>query len=389
MKKTGNKKTTTPLSKGGFFLVLFFLFMLHSSITTSTTKNILITATYDQQAATNHIVHLNKMIFINGIPGGEEKIMDVITQTDDDNLPRIRFDLGPNQIYRDRYIITSYGNVIDMQEKKVLVDSHDQFMKASGDSLIFYTNDIFRGEFYSVLNLRTGNYFQVKNPAFKVKTGQDVEADCTLKNYKIYLYPPSAEKIELVRDAGYGEDVSLIPGAHHQCPIFWIDHDDFLYPNYSAQHDFVSINKVNVSSGTEEKIGEIDQLPENHSLSRFYKSPEGTIVYECSRGNFGIDYAKKKILELQFLSAGNDFSISVNEHDGKGRDVRNGENVIGTYFCDPATAVSTKGLIAFPYEIVLANEHYLQGYMVWSSATTKWQSFGDSDLCAVIGWTEE
>ncbi len=351
-------------------------------------KYSLVYAVYDAQAASNHVVHVRKVTFSGGVPSAPENIMDIVTQQPGDRVPRIRFDLGPNSVYRNRWVITSYGNVIDLQEKKVLVDQHDRFVRASGDSLVFFTNDITKGKYYSVLDLKTGRYEQVKNPAFRALPGKDVEADCALKNYKIYYYPPSAPKVEVVKDAGFGEDVSLIAGARPQLPMHWIDNDNFLYPNYSSAHDYVSIMKVTLSTKTQEKIGEIDRLPENHALSRFYTTTEGEIIYQCARGHFSIDVAKKKATELQYLPAGHGFSIAIAETP-KGRAIRNDEQTIGTYFCFPEQAVSAPGHVAFPYEMVLGEEHYLQGVAVWSQPAGKWKTVGDSDLSAVIGWVEE
>jgi hypothetical protein len=389
VKKLKKKSLSAALSLAGIFF-LFFSVTFLSSFFSSTEKNhCLILAVYDSQAAQNHIVHIRKVSFANGNQGGTENVMDVLTQNPGDRVPKIRFDLGPNQIYRNRWIITAYGNVIDLQQKKILVDTHDQFVKASGDSIIFYTNDITRGKFYSVLDLKTGKYAEVKDILFRAITGKDVEPDCSSKNYKIYFYPSSAPKVELVRDAGFGEDISLIPGAKTQCPFYWIDNDNFIYPNYSSAHDYVSLMKVCVSTKEQEKIGEIDHLPENHSLSRFYKNVDNEIIYSCARGQFQIDPAKHKVTELDFLSAGNGFSVSVNEVDKKGRQIRSGDQVVGTYFCAPEFAVTSSGYIAFPYDIVLGDEHYAQGAAVYSVAAKKWKTIGDSDLSAVIGWTEE
>jgi hypothetical protein len=389
MKKIKEKMFSSGIALAGGS-AFFFLFLLLSAFDpTNDKKQSLIIAVYDASAASNHIVHLQRISFAGGQAGQPEDVMAVITQLPGDRVPRIRFDLGSNTIYRNRWIITSYGNVIDLEKRKVLVDSHDQFVKASGDSLIFYTNDIARGKFYSVLNLTTGVYAQVQSPVFRAITGHDVEPDCTLKDFKIYYYPPSAPKVELVKDAGFGEDVSLIPQGRPSCPIFWLDNDNFIYPNYSSAHDYVSIMKVNFTSKEQEKIGSIDQLPENHRPSYFYKSPAGEIIYSCARGYYKIDAAKKEVTETQFLSMGNGFSIAVNETDKKGKVIRNGEQVIGTYFCNSELTATAPGLIAFPYEIVLGDEHYLQGAAVYSAAAKQWKTIGDSDLSAVVGWVEE
>jgi hypothetical protein len=389
MKKMKRKIRSVSLALAGGMFFLFSFVFISAFISASEKKHFLIIAVYDSQAASNHIVHLKKIPFINGVPAGMQDVMEVMTQQPTDRVPRIRFDLGANKIYRNRWFITSYGNVIDLEAKKVLVEAHDQFVRASGDSIIFYTNDIARGKFYSVLNLTTGVYAPVKSPSFRALTGQDVQPDCTSKNFRIYYYPPSAQKVELVKDAGFGEDVSLIPQTKPACPIYWIDNDNFLYPNYSSAHDYVSIMKVNFSSKTQEKIGGIDKLPENHQLSFFYKNAVDEIIYSCSRGHYKIDPAKKEVSELQFFSAGNNFSVAVNETDKKGRVIRHGEQQVGTYFCAPGLTATANGFIAFPYEIVLGDEHYLQGAAVYSADTKQWKTVSDSDLSAVVGWIEE
>ncbi|MDQ3109264.1 MAG: hypothetical protein M3R17_05175 [Bacteroidota bacterium] len=389
MNITKDKILSAGLAFAGVIIFFFSFIFISAFYPGIGKKHSLIIAVYDGQAATNHIVHIQRISFVGGVPGDPENIMNVVTKQPGDRVPRIRFDLGANKIYRNRWVITSYGNVIDIEQKKVLVDGHDQFVRASGDSIVFYTNDISRGKFYSVLDLNTGVYAPVKSPSFRALTGQDVQVDCTIKNFKIYYYPPSAQKVELIKDAGFGEDVSLIPQTKPTCPLFWIDNENFLYPNYTSAHDNVAIMKVNFSTKTQEKIGAIDRLPENHQLSSFYKNADGDIIYSCARGHYKIDHAKKELTELQFFSQGNGFSIAAEETDKKGRVIKSGEQVIGTYYCFPGLTATTTGFIAFPYEMVLGEEHYLQGVAVYSEVTKKWKTVGDSDLCAVVGWTEE
>ncbi len=389
MKKERKKLFSVALALAGG-IILFYSFSLVSAFYPGADKNhFLVIAVYDADVANNHIVHLNRIPFVAGIPGAPQNIMDVMTQQTGDRVPRIRFDLGANKIYRNRWVITSYGNVVDLDQKKVLVETHDQFVRASGDSIVFYTNDITRGKFYSVLNLTTGVYAQVKSTTYHALAGHDVQPDCTSKNFTIFYYPPSAQKVELVKDAGFGEDVSLIPQTKPSCPIFWLDNDNFLYPYYSSAHDYVTIMKVNFSSKMQEKIGGIDQLPENHRLSFFYKNPNGEVVYSCARGHYKIDIAKKEVSALQFFAAGNNFSVAINETDKKGRAIKYGEHHVGSYFCAPGLIATTTGFIAFPYEIVLGDEHYLQGAAVYSASTKQWKTVADSDLSAVVGWIEE
>lgn len=352
-------------------------------------KRFLVIAEYDPQAASNHIVHIVRIPFTDGVPGAREKVMDVTIQQSGDKTPRVRFDLGRNEIYRNRYIITAYGQVVDMVAKKVLVDTHDQFVKASGDSIVFYTNDIFRGKYFSVLNLNTGSFAQVTSPTYNPLPGQDVEPDCSQRNFKIWYYPPSKPKVEVVKDAGYGEDVALVPNGKPRLPMHWADNVNFVYPYYNATHDVATIYKVNSVTHEQKKIGLIDQLPENHRYSEFITEPEGSLVYSCARGYFRIDLKKNTVEEMKFFRIGHGFETALEETDGKGNEVKHNGQSIGYYFCTPKLAVATENGIAFPFEMVLGKERYLQGAAYWSAETGKWKTTSDSDLCAVIGWTTE
>lgn len=352
-------------------------------------KRFLILAEYDPAAATNHIVHIVRIPFTDGIPGARENVMDVTTQQSGDKSPRVRFDLGRNQIYRNRYIITAYGQVVDLVDKKVLVDTHDQFVKTSGDSIVFYTNDIIRGQYYSVLDLKSGKFAQVASVTYNPLPGNDVEPDCSQRNFKIWYYPSSAPKVEVVKDAGYGEDITLIPNGKPRLPMQWIDNVNFVYPYYNSTHDVATIYKVNYITHEQKKIGIIDLLPENRHYSEFLSDPEGNLVYNCARGYFRIDLKKNVVEEMTFFRLGAGFEIAMEETSGKGNEIKHDGQSIGHYFCTPKLAVATDGAVAFQYEVEMGGERFQMGATYWSTETSKWKTTGDDNLCSVVGWTNE
>lgn len=372
------------------YIVLIAVVLIGAGFSPPAEKRLsLLVAEYDAQAAQNHKQHLWRFNFGDASVPVKEKLLTVEAQKPGDKAAWIRMDLGSNTVYRNRWLITGIGNVIDLQQKKVVAESKDRFVKASGDSLVFYTNDIFKGKYYSVFDTRTAAYTQVKNPAFRALPGQDVEPDCSLKNYKIYFYPASAPKVELVKDAGYGEDLTRVSGAKPQLPIFWTDNSSFIYPNFSQGKNYVAIWKVNVATRQQEKIGEVDQLAAPTQACRFFEDGEGNVLFNCSRGYYKVDTKKKTITAITFMAVGNNFEIALTETPGKGRAVRHKGETIGTYFCDPEKAKTANGAIAFTNELVMGEEHYLQGVMVWTAATGKWKSIDNSDIAAVVGWTEE
>ena len=103
----------------------------------------LLLAEYDAQAAQNHRQHLWRFTFGDATVPVKEKVLTVEAQKPGETASWIRMDIGTSTVYRNRWVITGIGNIIDLQQKKVVSETKDRFVKASGDSLIFYTNDIF------------------------------------------------------------------------------------------------------------------------------------------------------------------------------------------------------------------------------------------------------
>src|ERR1043165_1844503 len=164
----------------------------------------LIIAAYDDNAAVNHLQHLMNYVFVDGAMLSQETLLSVPTTKSGVKGNYVRFDIGKNHIYRNRYIVTGIGNVIDIKTKKILVEERGDFIKFSGDSIIFHTNDIFKGKYYSVLDLRTEKFQKVENPNYNPLPRPDVEVDETKQPFSISAYAVSGKQDLLVKDAGYG-----------------------------------------------------------------------------------------------------------------------------------------------------------------------------------------
>src|ERR1700741_404213 len=113
--------------------------------------------------------------FENGEYKGKEKIMSVVGRENNKDLNR--FDMEGGFVFKNRWLISGTGNIIDLREKKIVSSDRSAFIRASGDSIVFYTNDIFKGKYYSVFNAKTGKCEEVKSVAFKGIVGQDVDVD--------------------------------------------------------------------------------------------------------------------------------------------------------------------------------------------------------------------
>lgn len=332
-----------------------------------------------------NIQELYQYTFVDGNFAGRAKIVSVPTIKEGGGGSYVRFDIGTNRIYRNRYVITGIGNIIDIEGGKVLLEEKDQFVKFSGDSIIFYTDDIFKGKYYSFFDLKTSTYSKIENPAYKPNPGRDIEVDYSSKIYKIWYYPPSAQKVLLVKDAGYGEEFG---DKRATVPVIWIDNGSFIYASYSAGKDVATVFKVNMDKTTEE-IGSIAAIPHSDFNSYFYKDPEGNIHFACAKGVFEVDMKKKKISQLKTESLGNGFTVETEENPQQGRTIQYNGSEIGKYFFNYRGCKTHKGHIALNYDIVVQKERYPQGVTTWSEATGKWREIGGGDVVAIVGWIEE
>src|ERR1700746_3396609 len=170
------------------FSFLIILSIISAAFCMPQKKVSLLVAEYDDHAAVNHLQYLVNYIFVDGAMVSKETVLSVPTVKDGVKGNYVRFDIGKNKIYRNRYVVTGIGNVIDIQAKKLLVSERADFVGFSGDSIIFHTDDIFKGKYYSVLNLKTEKYQKVENPNYNPLPRPDVEVDETTQPFSISAY---------------------------------------------------------------------------------------------------------------------------------------------------------------------------------------------------------
>ncbi len=368
-----------------FFLVLLFL----GSNVIAQKKVSLIIAEYDGKAATNYLQNIVSYTFVNGAMVERKVIMSVPSKNEKTKADFIRFDMGKNSIYKNRYIITGIGNVIDLKNQKIVVPDRGEFVKASGDSLIFYTNDIFKGKYYSVLNTQTNVYQKVENANYNPRPRPDVEVDELSKPNTITAYYITGKKDVLVKDAGFGQPQPLLgDDVKRKFPIFWLNNTTFLYAHFPKNQQMVSIYKVGINK-TVEKIADITEVPATAKNDFFAFAADGNVIYSCAKGKYLVDLTKKKVDKIIFENVGNDFSVEADENSKYGRIVKYQNNDIGKKWCNADNAVTTSGYAAFPFELVIGTERYPQGIVAWNNITQKWVNIESSSLISVIGWVEE
>ena len=368
---------------------LIFIVFLFAAFQLPQKRLSLLVAEYDDNAAVNHLQHLVNYVFVDGAMVSRETIVSLPTQKAGVKGNYVRFDLGKNRIYRSRYVVTGIGNVIDIKTKKLLVEERGDFVAFSGDSIIFYTNDIFKGKYYSVLNLKTEKFGKVENANYNPLPRPDVEVDETTKPVGISAYYVNGKQDILVKDAGYGEAQPLLgEDVKRKFQIFWLDNSSFLYANFMKNQQAAIIYKVNINK-TIEKVAEITEIPATAESAIFEFSSTGAIIYSCGKGRFEIDLKKKLATKLLFEPIGNNFFVEADENPKYGRAIKYETAEAGKKWCRLDNAKTTAGYAALQSDIVMGPDRYPQGVAVWNAFTKKWTILDVSSLSDIIGWVEE
>jgi len=370
-----------------FFIIVFTL--VWNVFGFAQKKVSLLIAEYDEQASDNHLQHLVKYVFVDGAMVSKEPIVSALIKKKGEKNDYVRFDVGKNKIYRNRYVVTGIGNIIDIKNKKILFDEHAPFVAFSGDSIIFYTDDIFKGKYYSIYNLKTQTYNKVEDLHYNPVSTPDVEVDATHKLFVINYYDVAGKKNVLVKDAGYGEaQPTNLEKVKRKHPIFWIDKVNFIYANFDKSQQSLSIYKVGIN-GIIEKITTIDSVPATIENTFFEYDVNGDIVYSCGKGRFIIDLNKKKAEKIEYENIGNGFFVESAENKNYGRKIKFEGAEIGKRWCKYSSAKATKDYFACENDMVVENEHYFQGVTVWNTTTKKWTTLKVFQLANIVGWVEE
>jgi len=350
-------------------------------------KTSLIAVEYDGNAAATQMQHIIKYTFENGVMQKKETIMTVPARKNGKDYAR--FDLGNSTIYKNRYVVTSTGTVIDTKTKNVLSTDNATFVKQSNDSVVFYTNDIFKGKYYAVLNTEKGTYTKVENANYNPRPRPDVEVDETIKPFSITAYYINGKKDVLVKDAGFGEAQPLLgEDVKRKFPIFWLNNTSFLYANFPKNQQMATIYKVNLNK-TVEKIADITEIPATAENTSFSYVIDGSVIYTCGKGKFLIDVAKKKAEKLTSENIGNGFLVDTDDNPKFGKTVKYESVEIGKKWCRTDNAKTIKNYVALQNDIVIGTERYTQGIIVWNTFTKKWLLLDTPSLVNIVGWIEE
>lgn len=322
--------------------------------------------------------------FLNGSFMGRDEVLSVDGKREGKDY--IRTDRGANQIYNNRYLITGLGNIIDLKEKKVLFDGKASLVRCSNDSAIFYTNDIFKGKFYSVYDFKNQQYKEVKDLLFKPRPGRDVEYDKSTTPFKICYYPVGKPKIVLTADAGYGQQGTKDNNVPDP-PMYWIDNDNFLFVYFNQANTEITVNKMNVDTKTVTVIGKI-AISKEKNPAQLNKVAKDQLILWLGNKQILIDLAASTLTQLESSRPDHGFSYEF-KTDPKGRVVKLNGKDVGKFHFETKNFSAGDNTAAFVKELMIGADSYQEGLMVWNFTKQGWEHVEADEVLAIAGWAKD
>lgn len=350
----------------------------------NSTDESLIVVHYDVTNKTNLGQQIYRYDFVNNVYAGREELLTVIGIKD--NKDYVRFDKGENTLYKNRYLVSGIGNVIDLQEKKVVYDGTGKLVRCSNDSIIFFINDIFKGKYYAYFDIKTNAYAEIKSLTFKPIKGQEVEFDMNKSPYKLWYYPQNKPKEILMEDAGHGGVNSK--DRKTDIPIYWVDNNTFIFPNIKITDLEGSIVKYDILAKTSKVIGTFNSTANVPATYQLTSGIDHYIEFYFKNKLYYINPTKETMLLSNFKEVDKNFSVEV-EPKSTGRAIYyKGKNIGRNHFQIQNFKIST-GYAALMKEIVMGDESYQQGLWVFNIPKLKWENIDAKDIASLVGWIKK
>ena len=320
--------------------------------------------------------HLLRFRFKNGELISKETVLT-------SDALRVRYDLGKNHIYQNRYVITNWGDVVDTQKNELLHEGDGEYIGAEGNRIIQHINKSdLRGYFY--FDIQKKKYARLRVPGKWALPGllsPDQTRSVQGGAFSIWLYGLNGKRKLLGSNfLTQGDTRSSFGSAP---PLFWLDNNRILTQTDNGQVVIVQVD------GTITPVVTIPISEPSLYQPYFFRDGEGRIVYECSGKSFAIDVARKSYSPYEWVALGSGFEAESKRNPAYGHIINHRGKEIGRLWASVWQAPTIDGYLALEYGDVGSNPGYPKGLLVWSSASSQWITLDVNLPIAIIGWIEE
>ncbi len=357
-------------------LILLLFVALASSVSAAERKYSLVLAEYGKDSDGVQTQTLVRYHFKSGAVVAKDTILT--TRTTD-----LRYDLGRNQIYSDRYVITDWGDVIDLTTKQMLFKSKGELVgvdKSSNSVVVRVDRDGSEGT-YSFY-LASHQYKPIERHSLWKMPGTispNGQLSANGQNAEIWVHRPNGTKIRLGSD--------FLRGGRMECnslatPTFiWVDDKSLLTQRGNGHLVIVDVN------GKAQPLVTIPNVEAPVCGPELLRDAENQIYYQEKQRAWRIDIAKRTFEPYIWEAIGNEFDMEHQLNTSYGHVIRYRGGEIGRWWCGSAN--TAPGYISLEYGPVGSNLGYPEGVKVWSAEDGMWTTIKPDWLAAIVGWVGE
>lgn len=306
---------------------------------------------------------------------------------------QVRYDLGDNMTYLDRYAITRWGDIIDIKDQKLLHKGKSERIGCDGNRVILrrhtgenpglYSYDLIRKETKKLLPSDKWNLVEPEGYTSLDKRLLSPDGMKSISGGEngtsITLHRSNQEPKTLA--SGMLSGVSTMSSSFARAPMVWLDDETILTQKTNGRLVTVSL-EGNVSPLIDIPCKDLPLSP-----PKLYKDAEERIIYVCVQ-SYVIDVKNRKYWQQESYQFGHDFDVEKNPLAQVTGSIRYQGKEIGRAQIDPESAKTISGHFAALHAPTNKNPEEAAGVKVWSSLNGEWTTL-NLDWAEIIGWIDD
>ena len=339
----------------------------------------LLVAEYGKSASGEDVQILRRYTFRNGRLDSTEDLVAT-------PLLAVRYDIGENHIYRNRYVVTHWGDIVDIVDRRLLHEGEGEVVGIEGNLIVSKVDRLGRsGLFVYDLGMRSYRRLEAPGvwalPGFRSPDGSrsvDRNGAGTL-----WLHSLGARPVPLgeFRGGAFTFDCS----SPNSLAVLWLGNRRILTHQGNGRIVVVDVETKKVKPVVNIPMGD-DARGCPPLLSR---DGDARPLYSWSGKVVAINVESGTYEPYPWRALGNGFFATEERDETFGHVIRFGDREIGRFWCDIWGAVSALGHLSIEYGPVGSNLGQPEGVKVWSEASRQWTAITLDVPMTVIGWVED
>lgn len=294
---------------------------------------------------------------------------------------------GGHRLARDRFLVTNFGGVIDLQSKKVISSEMHGHLDAVEGSLVYYwIANVTRDEGMFTFDLDTQEIHRVAKLGQGRLLLRGLRSPDGTKSVSAMFNELTLHEGAKATSLGKGFNVkmSLLSSYAPDTPAVWLDRDHIL-----AQVNNGELVAVDLK-GKQKPVVTIPIEKDPLRPPRLSRDPTGRIVYECGDEAFEVDAKAGKWARIEWTNLGHGFQISRASNPKFTHTFRHNGRDIGSVPCFadlPGRIAATAGHLAVVTSSDGTGLAASMSVRIWCAASGEWATVKLPPNC-LVGWTK-